>query len=92
MENGDQVDLGRLPVLTCWPQDGGPYFTLPQVITKIPRMGMRNVGMYRMQVYDRNTTGMHWHLHKGGARHLEQARRSWGDGWRWRWPWAATRP
>ena len=69
------VDLGSLPVLKCWPQDGGPYFTLPQVITKDPETGMRNVGMYRMQVFDRNTTGMHWHIHKHGAQHLEKARR-----------------
>jgi 4-hydroxy-3-polyprenylbenzoate decarboxylase len=74
VEEGDAVDLGRLPVLTCWPQDGGPYFTLPQVITRSPVSGMRNVGMYRMQVFDRNTTGMHWHIHKHGAVHLEQAR------------------
>ncbi|MBN2288394.1 MAG: menaquinone biosynthesis decarboxylase [Candidatus Glassbacteria bacterium] len=75
VERGTEVDLGRLPVLTCWPQDGGPYLTLPQVITRCPATGMRNVGMYRMQVYDRCTTGMHWHLHKDGARHFEQARR-----------------
>ena len=72
----DEVDLGSLPVLTCWPQDGGPYFTLPQVITRDPASGMRNVGMYRMQVFDRNTTGMHWHIHKHGAQHFESARRA----------------
>jgi len=72
---GEAVDLGQLPVLTCWPQDGGPYFTLPQVITKDPETGMRNVGMYRMQVFDRRTTGMHWHLHKHGAVHFEKARK-----------------
>ncbi len=75
VERDSDVDLGRLPILTCWPQDGGPYLTLPQVITRSPATGMRNVGMYRMQVFDRNTTGMHWHLHKHGARHFEQARR-----------------
>lgn len=74
VEQGDQVDLGRIPVLTCWPEDGGPYFTLPQVITRSPETGMRNAGMYRMQVFDRRTTGMHWHIHKHGAQHLEQAR------------------
>ena len=74
VEQGDQVDLGRIPVLTCWPEDGGPYFTLPQVITRSPETGMRNAGMYRMQVFDRCTTGMHWHIHKHGAQHLEQAR------------------
>lgn len=72
---GDEVDLGQLPVLTCWPLDGGPYFTLPQVITRDPESGMRNVGMYRMQVFDRNTTGMHWHLHKHGAQHYFKAKR-----------------
>jgi 4-hydroxy-3-polyprenylbenzoate decarboxylase len=75
VQRGSEVDLGGLPVLTCWPQDGGPYLTLPQVITRCPSTGMRNVGMYRMQVFDRNTTGMHWHIHKHGARHFEQARR-----------------
>ena len=74
VERDTDVDLGRLPVLTCWPKDGGPYVTLPQVITRCPATGMRNVGMYRMQVFDRNTTGMHWHLHKDGARHFEQAK------------------
>jgi 4-hydroxy-3-polyprenylbenzoate decarboxylase len=62
-------DLGMLPVLTCWPGDGGPFITLPAVFSRDPRTGTRNVGLYRMQVYDRKTTGMHWHLHKVGARH-----------------------
>lgn len=75
VKKGDAVDLGELPVLTCWPQDGGPYFTLPQVITKDPETGMRNVGMYRMQVFDRRTTGMHWHIHKHGAVHYEKAKK-----------------
>ena len=75
VEEGDKVDLRKIPVLKCWPQDGGPYFTLPQVITRCPATGMRNVGMYRMQVFDSNTTGMHWHIHKHGAHHFEQARR-----------------
>jgi 4-hydroxy-3-polyprenylbenzoate decarboxylase len=64
---GDEVDLGKLPVLTCWPQDGGPFITMPLVVTKDPASGKTNVGMYRMQVYDRNTTGMHWQKHKDGA-------------------------
>ena len=64
---GDAVDLGELPVLTCWPQDAGPFITLPLVITKDPSSGKTNVGMYRMQVYDRATTGMHWQKHKDGA-------------------------
>ncbi len=75
IEEGDEVDLGRIPVLTCWPADGGPYFTLPQVITRSPETEIRNVGMYRMQVFDRRTTGMHWHIHKHGAQHFEQARK-----------------
>ena len=66
---GDEVDLAKLPVLTCWPQDGGPFVTLPNVHTRDPDHGTRNIGMYRMQVFDRNTTGMHWQVHKVGARH-----------------------
>ncbi|WP_366922268.1 menaquinone biosynthesis decarboxylase [Metallumcola ferriviriculae] len=62
-------DLSLLPVLKCWPQDGGPFITLPLVFTKDPESGKRNVGMYRMQVFDSKTTGMHWHLHKHGADH-----------------------
>ena len=72
---GDEVDLGRLPVLTCWPQDGGPFVTLPLVITKDPEHGDVNIGMYRMQVMGKDVTGMHWQRHKTGARHLESARR-----------------
>jgi len=63
---GDEVDLGRLPVLTCWPDDGGPFITLPAVITHDPRTGGRNVGMYRMQVLGPRTTAIHWQLHKDG--------------------------
>jgi 4-hydroxy-3-polyprenylbenzoate decarboxylase len=70
---GEEVDLGQLPVLTCWPDDGGPFITLPVVITQHPDTGRRNVGMYRMQVYDARTTGMHWHAHKGGAQHYRVA-------------------
>ncbi len=70
---GDDVDLGILPVLTTWPEDAGPFITLPVVFTKNPETGMRNVGMYRMQVFDKNTTGMHWHRHKGGAYHYHLA-------------------
>src|SRR5687768_3828394 len=66
---GDQVDLTKLPVLHCWPQDGGPFITLPLVFTYDPTTGKRNVGMHRIQIYDRNTTGMHWQLHKVGAEH-----------------------
>ena len=67
-----EPDLNLLPVLTCWPEDGGPFITLPTVFSRDPRTGARNVGLYRMQVYDRRTTGMHWHLHKVGARHYRQ--------------------
>ena len=61
-----EPDLTKLPVLKCWPQDGGPFMTLPLVVTKDPETGQQNMGMYRLQVYDKNTTGMHWHLHKDG--------------------------
>lgn len=61
--------LNALPVLKCWPNDGGPFVTLPNVYTVDPESGVRNIGMYRMQVFDAWTTGMHWQLHKVGARH-----------------------
>ena len=70
---GEDLDLGKIPVLTCWPGDGGPFITLPVVITHHPDTGRRNVGMYRLQVYDGKTTGMHWHAHKGGAQHYRVA-------------------
>src|SRR6476660_2493466 len=63
---GDEVDLRRLPVQTCWPGDAAPFITLPAVITKDPRAGGRNVGMYRLQVLDQRTTAMHWQIHKDG--------------------------
>jgi 4-hydroxy-3-polyprenylbenzoate decarboxylase len=65
----EHPDLTRLPVLTCWPADGGPFITLPCVVTRDPETGVRNVGMYRMQVLGADLTGMHWHKHKTGARH-----------------------
>ena len=65
-------DLRTLPVLTCWPGDGGPFITLPMVITLDPETGVQNMGMYRMQVYDENTTGMHWHIHKDGAHYFQK--------------------
>ena len=67
-----EPDLNTLPVLTCWPGDGGPFITLPMVFTRHPETGQRNVGMYRMQVYDARTTGMHWHVHKVGAEHYRR--------------------
>jgi 4-hydroxy-3-polyprenylbenzoate decarboxylase len=67
-------DLTRLPILTCWPHDGGPFITLPLVHTIDPENGQPNTGMYRMQVYDEVTTGMHWHMHKDGASHFRRYR------------------
>ena len=71
-------DLNTLPVLTCWPGDGGPFITLPTVISRDPRSGSRNVGLYRMQVFDPRTTAMHWHLHKVGARHFQRQKEQQG--------------
>ena len=65
----ERPSLSGLPVLTCWPEDGGPFITLPAVFTRHPVTGARNVGMYRLQVFDDRTLGMHWQLHKGGAEH-----------------------
>ncbi len=66
-------DLDALPVLTCWPGDGGRFITLPQVVTYDPVRLTRNMGMYRMQVFDRRTTGMHWQIQKGGGFHFARA-------------------
>ncbi len=68
----DPPDLTKLPYLKCWPEDGGPYITLPYVFTKNPDTGIRNVGTYRMQVFDKQTTGMHWQIHKGGSQHFQR--------------------
>jgi len=68
----DNPSLDSLPILKCWPDDGGKYITLPLVFTKDPETGQRNVGMYRMQVYDERTLGMHWHVHKDGAEHYRK--------------------
>lgn len=65
----NDFDLGSLPALTCWPEDGGPFFTLPLVYTEHPDGKGPNLGMYRMQVYDQQTTGMHWQIGKGGGFH-----------------------
>jgi 4-hydroxy-3-polyprenylbenzoate decarboxylase len=72
----DNPSLAGLPVLKCWPGDGGPFITLPLVFTRDPETGRRNVGMYRMQVYNETTTGMHWHIHKDGAAHCARLRGS----------------
>ena len=71
---GDEIDLGKIPVLQCWPLDAGRYITLPLVFTRHPVTGRRNVGMYRLQVFDKRTTGVHWHIHKYGAEHYREAR------------------
>ena len=68
-------DLNELPILKCWPEDGGKFITLPLVTTIDPETGIQNMGMYRMQVYDKNTTGMHWHWHKDGREIYEQYRK-----------------
>lgn len=66
---GEDVDLHSLPIIKCWPEDAGPYITLPLVITRDPETGTQNYGIYRMQVFDARATGMHWQTHKVGARH-----------------------
>ena len=65
-------DITKFPVLTCWPEDGGPFLTLPIIHTKDPLTGIRNVGLYRMQVFGPKLTGMHWHRHKVSARHFNE--------------------
>ncbi|MBF8266690.1 MAG: UbiD family decarboxylase [Dehalococcoidia bacterium] len=70
---GPDADLNRLPILKCWPMDAGRFITLPLVITRDPETGTRNVGMYRMQVYDDQTAGMHWQTHKVGTHHQRLA-------------------
>ncbi len=65
--------MADIPIIQCWPQDGGPYITLPLVFTRHPERGTRNIGMYRLQVFDDRTLGMHWQRHKGGAEHFRQA-------------------
>ncbi len=70
-----QPDIHILPVLKCWEHDGGKFITLPLVHTQDPVSGQINVGMYRMQVYSDTTTGMHWHIHKTGALHYEEAKK-----------------
>ena len=72
--HGKDVNLLDFPILKCWPQDGGRFITFPLVFTKNPETGKRNVGMYRMQVYDERTTGMHWQTQKHGAEHFRRAR------------------
>lgn len=71
IRNNPSLDI--IPVLKTWPGDGGRFITLPLVFTKDPETGSRNCGMYRMQVFDGQTTGMHWHMHKDGASHFRKA-------------------
>ncbi len=71
---GEQVDLSAIPVLHCWPGDAGPFVTLPLVFTKSLITGKRNAGMYRLQIFDKNTTGMHWHIHKDGSHYFNEYR------------------
>src|SRR5438477_7035152 len=72
----DNFDLNHLPILKCWPQDAGRFITLPCVVTRDPNTGKRNVGMYRMQVMDGRTTGMHWQRQKIGAEHYREMMRA----------------
>ncbi len=69
----EDPSLDMFPILKCWPKDGGKYITMPVVVTKNPKTGVRNAGMYRMQVFDSKTTGMHWHPTKDGAVHYQIA-------------------
>ena len=74
IQKESDINLFEFPILKCWPQDGGRFITFPLVFTKNPETGKRNVGMYRMQVYDERTTGMHWQTQKHGAEHFRRAR------------------
>ncbi len=67
--------LNKIPIITCWPEDAGPFVTLGTIITRDPKTGIRNLGIYRLQKYGNNLTGMHWHKHHDGARHFEEQRR-----------------
>src|ERR1700723_809390 len=80
VHQGNDVNLFDFPILQCWPQDGGKFITFPLVFTRNPETGKRNVGMYRMQIYDERTTGMHWQTQKHGAEHFRRARAKNPDG------------
>ncbi len=73
---GEDVDITKIPVLKCWPKDAGRFVTLPLVFTKPMDGGPQNLGMYRLQVYDRNTTGMHWHIHKDAAHFFNEYKKA----------------
>jgi 4-hydroxy-3-polyprenylbenzoate decarboxylase len=79
-DGGQGIDLRKLPVLTTWPEDGGPFITLPCVVTRDAKSSKRNVGMYRMQVYDGETTGMHWQRQKNAAEQLRDRLRGATEG------------
>lgn len=77
----ENPDLGKFPIIKCWPHDGQPgeegrFITLPMVFTKDPETGRQNCGMYRIHIYDKKTAGMHWHIHKDGARHYERYKKT----------------
>ncbi|CAN5853562.1 hypothetical protein BH20GEM1_BH20GEM1_10010 [soil metagenome] len=74
-----ELTIDDLPVITCWPEDGGPFLTFPLVLTAHPESGQRNLGIYRMHVYDGRTTGMHWQIMKGGGYHYAAAERLGGE-------------
>ncbi len=76
IRHGEDIDLLKFPILQTWPQDGGRFITLPCVTTRDPKSGKRNLGMYRMQVYDSNTTGMHWQRQKNAAEHARDRMRA----------------
>lgn len=76
IKTGQDIDLNQIPVLHCWPKDAGPFVTLPLVFTRSLTTKKRNVGMYRLQVFDRNTTGMHWQIHKDGSNYYHEYRRA----------------
>ena len=71
----DDIDLGMIPILQCWPKDAGRFITFPIVINRSADKKIRNVGLYRMQVYDKKTTAMHWHIHKDGAHFFHEYRK-----------------
>ena len=72
----NDIDITRFPVLKCWPEDGGPFLTLPVIQTKDLHTGIRNVGLYRMQVFGKDLTAMHWHRHKVSARHFNEYKKA----------------
>ena len=72
---GEGKMLDQLPLIQCWPKDGGRFITFPLVITRDPETNKRNLGLYRMHVYDDQTTGMHWQIHKDGAEHFRKLRK-----------------